>query len=99
MNRALENLNASLLKDLEKLMVGKDDFEAATVSEDKPVGYPPAAAPRPQEAPVGAAAFSRRRDPQLAERAQDMRLDLDKFEGRGIEEQAVKELNDMVSLE
>ena len=42
--------------------------------------------------------MSRRRDPKLQQRAADIGLNLDKFEERGLEEQAMQELNNMVLI-
>ena len=39
---------------------------------------------------------ARRRDPQLLERAADLGLNLQNFEGKGLEEQAMSELNEMI---
>ena len=39
---------------------------------------------------------TRKRDPELVQKAQKMRLNLEKFENVGLEEQAMKELNEMV---
>lgn len=119
LNRAIDNLNAALLKDLEKLMLEEDDVSKPSLPGDKAGSLPgldgaaavtPARsaavadvhAPSPQPpstrvtAAPGIQSSGRRRDPRLMERAQDLGLNLDKFEGKGLEEQAVKQLNDMV---
>lgn len=53
--------------------------------------------PRPMPQKSETATGKRKKDPFLVETAVDIGLKLEPFEGKGIEEQAIKELNNMVS--
>jgi hypothetical protein len=90
--KAIENINTVVRKDLQSLMLA-DDFSSRSDGFDPtPRTFPES----PQSQPMKQQPRGRQRDSLLVERAQELGLNLERFEGAGLEEQAIKELNAMV---
>lgn len=104
LDMAVENLSSSLAKFLDSYQMPEPPPQE--IGAEEPVLYEDqlqasfvtateaskAASARPQLQPKQSTA----RDPQLRVAAKEAGIDLDKFEGRGLEEQAVQQLKDLM---
>ena len=73
------------------------DIDSSFLKDTKPSSTSPPFPASPMRQKQKSPQETRRRDPKVVEKAKEFNLNLENFEGKGLEEQAVQQLNDMMN--